>query len=83
MIMMNSEYKNVKKYYQIMKKYREGEFGIANLSVHEILEKSGNNNLFDLMSREEIDYLIENSKGFQRQFFVEIKNKSLKKVLTK
>ena len=71
---------NLKKYYEIMSKYYQGEFGDKDLTVSEILERAECPNLFDDMSLEEIQILIGKSTGFTRMVFSKIKTKKQKRL---
>ena len=66
--------KLLKKYNNIMKKYRSGEYGYTHLSMREILSKAGEPDLFDKMNLSEIQYLIDNSSGITKQLFSSIKS---------
>lgn len=61
-------------YEEIMKKYRNGEFGNDNLSMHDILERAGYPNLLEEMNFEEIQELINNSNGFSKMLFLNVRN---------
>lgn len=52
-----------------MTRYRAGEFGEENLSLHDILEKSGNPGLLDEMSPSEIQTLEEESTVLSRYLY--------------
>lgn len=58
----------------IMEKYRNGEFGNSNLSMHDILEKAGYPKLLEEMTLKEIDELINNSNGFSKMLFLNVRN---------
>lgn len=65
----------LQKYNDIMKKYRCGEFGDTHLTMHEILHKAGEPDLFDKMSLSDLQYLIENTCGIHKQMFSYLKSK--------
>ena len=67
-----------RKYYHIMDMYKKGEFGAHHLSLHDILEKAGESDLFDKMNQNEIQYLIDNSSGLTKYMFIELKSKKNK-----
>lgn len=60
-----------------MKRYYDGEFGSENLTMHEILEKAGEEDLFEKMSTSEIQTLINNSHGFTKKMFIDILNQKI------
>ena len=68
-----SEY--LQKYNDIMKKYRYGEFGDKHLTMYEILYRAEEPNLFDKMSLDDLQYLIENTSGIYKQMFSYLKSK--------
>ena len=72
---------NIKRYYNVMKRYRSGEFGKEALTLAQILELANENQLFDEMSVTEIEYLINNSTGITKMLFSNLKNKKLNKKL--
>ena len=69
----------INRYYEIMRKYREGKYGNENLNVYEILNIAGEPNLLNQMRLDELIYLEKNSSGenkeaiknlrIRRQFF--------------
>ena len=61
---------NIEIFDEIMKRYSAGEFGEENLSLHDILEKSGNPRLLDEMSPSEIRILAEKSTGFSKYLYL-------------
>ena len=65
------------KYDEIINNYRSGKLGDINLSMQSILENVGEEELFDRMSIEDIDYLINNSTGIIKIMFSLIKNKKM------
>ena len=65
------------KYDEIINNYRSGKLGDTNLSMQSILENVGEEELFDRMSIEDIDYLINNSTGIIKTMFSLIKNKKM------
>lgn len=70
----------LQKYNDIMKKYRCGEFGDTHLTMHEILHKAGEPDLFDKMSLSDLQYLIENTYGIHKQMFSYLKSKKEQEV---
>ena len=65
----------LKKYYNIMDMYKNGEFGTEHLSLAEILEKAGDPDLINRMNQSEIQHLIDNSTGLKKHMFIELKSK--------
>ena len=65
----------LKKYYNIMDMYKNGEFGTEHLSLAEILEKAGEPDLINRMNQSEIQHLIDNSTGLKKHMFIELKSK--------
>ena len=61
---------NIDKFDEIMARYSAGEFGEESLSLHDILEKSGNPDLLKKMSSSEVRILAEKSTGFSRYLFL-------------
>ena len=57
-----------------MEMYHRGEFGDTHLTMYEILDKAGEPDLFDKMSLSDLQYLIENSSGIQKQMFCHLKS---------
>lgn len=64
---------NLKKYYELMIKYKNGQFGDKHLSLAEILCSAGETDLLEQMSISEIQYLIDNSFGIIKMVFLELK----------
>ena len=64
---------NLEKYYDVITRYRNGDFGTEHLSLAEILEAAGEKELMSQMSIEEIRYLIDTSSGITRMMFIELK----------
>lgn len=60
-------------YKEIMERYRNGDFGNSNLSMHDILERAGHPKLLEEMTLKEIDELINNSTGFSKMLFLNVK----------
>lgn len=73
-----SEY--LQKYNDIMKKYRCGEFGNTHLTIRDILYKAKESDLFDKMSLDDLQYLIENTSGIHKQMFSYLKSKKEQEV---
>lgn len=67
--------KYLKQYIDIMKAYRNGEFGEEHLTMGEILEKASAQDLFDKMSLKELQYLIDNSSITIKPMFKIIYNR--------
>ncbi len=68
---------NLKKYYSIMNRYYNGEFGNEHLTMKEILKNAGEENLFKEMNTREIEYLINHSSGFIKLMFLDIQKRKL------
>lgn len=71
---------NLKKYYNIMYRYYSGEFGSKHLTIGEILELAGEENLFKEMNNMEIEYLIVHHTGFLKLMFIEIQKRKLEEI---
>lgn len=69
----------IKEYKEIMKRYRDGEFGKDNLSVFEILERTGKPNLLNDMSISELEELLNSSTGVIRELFLKLIQEKEKK----
>lgn len=65
--------KLLKRYNDIMKKYKSGEYGYTHLTMREILARANEPDLFDKMNLSEVQYLIDNSSGMTKQLFFSIK----------
>lgn len=63
------------KFCEIMKKYHSGEFGTEHLSMEEILQRAGESNLFEEMTIEEIQDLVEKSSGLQKRILLLLKQR--------
>ncbi len=76
---MNIEEKdeNLKKYYSIIERYHNGDFGDDYLTLKEILRAANEEDLLDKMSIEEIDYLINHSSGMMKWMFSNLKQKKV------
>lgn len=61
--------KFLKHYYKIMDSYRNGELGEDHLSMGEILEKSNAKDIFNQMSLDELNNLIDSSSAMIRPMF--------------
>lgn len=70
----------LQKYNEIMETYHRGEFGETHLTMHEILHKAGEPDLFDKMSLDDLQYLIENTSGIHKQMFNYLKSKKEQEV---
>lgn len=66
---------NVEEYHAIMKRYRDGEFGKGPLSLHDILQKAGRQNLISNLSLDDLQSLISSSSGFTKYMFRILKEK--------
>lgn len=53
----------------IMWRYRAGEFGSEPLSMHDILQRAGEPDLFDKMSIKEVRNLQEKACGITKHFY--------------
>ena len=73
-----SEY--LQKYNDIMKKYYRGEFDGTHLTMHDILYRAEEPDLFDKMSLDDLQYLIENTSGIHKQMFSYLKSKKEQEV---
>lgn len=69
---------NLLKFREIMKKYKNGEYGSITLHLNEILEKAGCPNLIDEMSAEELEILSNESSGITKTLFLSYKRKNSK-----
>lgn len=72
--------KLLNKYNDIMTKYKNGEFGNDNLTMHEILERAGEADLFEKMNLSEIEVLINQSTGLAKNMFCIIKSRKVEKI---
>lgn len=70
----------LQKYDEIMETYHRGEFGDTHLTMHEILHKAEEPDLFDKMSLDDLQYLIENTSGIHKQMFNYLKSKKEQEV---
>ena len=70
----------LQKYNEIMETYHRGEFGDTHLTMHEILHKAEESDLFDKMSLDDLQYLIENTSGIHKQMFSYLKSKKEQEV---
>ena len=70
----------LQKYNDIMKKYRRGEFGDTHLTMRDILYRAEEPDLFDKMSLDDLQYLIENTSGIHKQMFSYLKSKKEQEV---
>lgn len=64
----------VNRYHEIMNDYYDGN-NSRSLSIYEILEEANEKDLFERMSVEDIQTLLEESTGFSRMMFISILNK--------
>lgn len=77
MITMESE--NILKYKSIMSQYRSGKYGNEPSSMHEILERAGEADLFDSMSEDELQQLADTSSCiFSKQMLHLLKTRKSK-----
>ena len=70
----------LQKYNDIMEMYRHGEFGDTHLTMHEILHRAEESDLFDKMSLDDLQYLIEKTSGIHKQMFNYLKSKKEQEV---
>ena len=70
----------LQKYNDIMKKYHCGEFGDTHLTMRDILYRAEELDLFDKMSLDDLQYLIENTSGIHKQMFSYLKSKKEQEV---
>lgn len=61
--------KLLKKYYEIMDKYRAGDYGTDNLTMSEILIKANEPDLLERMNISEINFLCSNTSGLTKKLF--------------
>ena len=73
-----SEY--LQKYNDIMKKYHYGKFSETQKTMRDILYRAEEPNLFDKMSLDDLQYLIENTSGIHKQMFNYLKSKKEQEV---
>lgn len=73
-----SEY--LQKYNEIMETYHRGEFGDTHLTMREILYRAEEPDLFDKISLDDLQYLIENTSGIHKQMFSYLKSKKEQEV---
>lgn len=74
--------KYLKKYNDIISKYRNGEFGRENLSLHDILERANAPELIDNMDLSEIQSLLDSSSGIAKKIFYMLREEIKDKVAT-
>ena len=65
----------IMQYKEILKKYRNDEFGDESLHLNEILEKAGYPNILNEMSDEELDTLANESYGMSKSLYLNLKKK--------
>ncbi len=68
---------NIKKYYNIIQRYRNGEFGKEHLTLHEILTIANEQNLLNDMTITEVQYLCEHSSGMLKLMFLSLQKQKL------
>lgn len=74
------ESKNIQLFDDIMKRYRDGEFGDKSLSMYEILKKAGHEKLLYEMSENDIHILRDRSNcGFTKLMFTNLLHRKLAK----
>lgn len=71
--------KLLEKYNEIMSNYRNGNYGDDCLTMSQILEKSGESDLFEKMNLIEIQKLIDDSSGITRSMFCLVKQEKIDK----
>lgn len=64
----------LQRYSEMMTNYRSGKYGNKHLTLHQILEISGNANLLNEMNIEELSYLRDKSFGITKSIFQELIN---------
>ena len=67
----------VRKYNEIMQRYRNGEFGDDYLTLREILKAANEENFLDNLSISETQYFINQASGFLKLMFLELMKKKL------
>lgn len=70
----------LQKYNEIMETYHRGEFGDTHLTMRDILYRAEEPDLFDKMSLDDLQYLIENTSGIHKQMFNYLKSKKEQEV---
>lgn len=70
----------LQKYNEIMDTYYRGEFGEMHLTMRDILYRAEEPDLFDKMSLDDLQYLIENTSGIYKQMFSYLKSKKEQEV---
>ncbi len=73
------KYLNV--YNEIIEKYRKGEYGKQNLSLHDILDKANNPDLIDRLDLSEIQGLLDSASGITKKMFYMLKQKTESKIV--
>ncbi len=73
------KYLNV--YNEIIEKYRKGEYGKQNLSLHDILDKANNPGLIDKLDLSEIQGLLDSASGITKKMFSMLKQKTESKIV--
>lgn len=68
---------NIKKYNNIIKRYKDGEFGKKHLSLKEILLAANEPNLLNEMTISEVQYLYNHSSGILKTMFSAIEKEKL------
>ncbi len=74
---------NILKYNEIMRRYRNGEFGDNHLTLREILNAAGETDLLDRMTLSDLEYLTLNSSGFLKLLFINLQKEKLNELKTK
>ena len=73
--------KYLNEYINIMKRYKQGEFGSENLSMYDILNKANSSGLLDKLDLSEIQYLLDSSSGITKKMFSMLKQKKENKII--
>lgn len=74
--------KYLTKYNDIISRYRNGEFGRENLSLHDILERANAPELIDNMDLSEIQSLLDSSSGIAKKIFYMMRQEAQSKIAT-
>ncbi len=67
----------LKKFNDILSRYRSGEFGDNHLTLREILIKANEEEIFDEMSSTDIQYLINHSMGVTKWMYSELQKEKI------
>lgn len=72
--------KFLKRYSDIMNRYKNGEFGNSQLTLYDILSKAGEIDILEKMSLSEIQTLTQNTSGILKQMFFSESNKKMQAI---